>query len=104
MSRKEDKGIIQPSVALHMLKDNKDVPKVAKGLQNVVAYTGELFLADMIRKVTNDGEKELNCDTIIQAIETTKEYDFLIPLIPEFREMADEEAMRKKKVKPEDGK
>ena len=67
--RKLDK-VIQPSVASNMLKANKEVPKVTKGLPHVISYAGEVFLAEMIKKITNNGETELNCDTIIKTIQT----------------------------------
>lgn len=99
--RKLDK-VIQPTVASNMLKANKEVPKVTKGLAHIISCAGEVFLAEMIKKITNNGETELNCDTIIKTIQTTKEYDFLIPMIQAIQEAADEEGMRKKKSKDDD--
>ena len=87
MKQKQDSHLKSwTSLTKKMMKANKDVGKLTKGIPELVAYTGELFLAELIAKVTENGQKELTPATILETIEKNKEYDFLIPIVPFIQE------------------
>jgi hypothetical protein len=89
---------VQPSLAKKALKVNKKVGKMAKGVPDVMAYATEVFLTDLVTKLTRDGQAEITLEDIAKIIEGTAEYDFLLPLVPEIRKMASEaKSTRKKK-------
>lgn len=100
--KNSEEVMIQPSLAKKLLRANKNVGKLSGGIPDIVAYTGELFLADLIKKVTKDGTTALTAAALADTIESNKEYDFLLPLVPEIRNAAHEEGNKSRKAKSEE--
>ena len=98
---KEDK-FIQPALAKRMLKANKKVGKLTKGVPDVVAFAGEVFLSELVEKTTKNGTTELSALALAETIKANQEYDFLLPLIPEIMNASAEESNKRKKEKAED--
>jgi hypothetical protein len=88
---------IQPAIAKKMLKANRRVGKITKGIPDLISYTAELFIADLIEKLRTGDKEEVTLDQIVNAIETQKEYDFLLPLVPSIRDLQTEGGVKKTK-------
>ena len=76
---------IQAVSAKKVLKANKKVPRVAKGVSDVIAYATELFVVGLFDAATKEGAGDLRPEDLARVIETTPEYDFLLPLLPKLQ-------------------
>jgi hypothetical protein len=89
---------IQSASAKKVLKANKRVPRVAKGVSDAIAYATELFVLDLVSRATKDGAAELRPEEIARLIEATPEYDFLLPLLPRLQAAMAEEGTKKRRT------
>lgn len=99
LSSMNGKPAIQPVKAKKLLKANKNTGNFAKGVPDLIAYTTELFIEEMIQKIlgTKENGNNVQIPDIVQIIQSTPEYDFLLPLIPDIQAMAVEEQNKKTK-------
>lgn len=93
------KTTIQASVAKKIMKANKDVGKKTKEVPPLIVSTAELFIQEMVQKLTSESNSnEIQLDDIVKLIQSNQQYDFLISSIPDIQACATEE---KKKGKPQ---
>jgi hypothetical protein len=100
MTAKPPPGCIQPSQAKKVLKANKLVGKLTKGIPDVIAYATEQFLIDLVNLATNNGANDLRPEEIARVIQSHPEYQFLSPLLPNVQEAIDEEGSKKRRTTP----
>ena len=92
-------GFVQISNLKKIFKNDKDVGKLSKASPETMAYTIDLFLEDFLQKTINLESNSLTMENIIKEIKTNTEYDYLLPLIPKFENLAEEDISNKSKKK-----
>jgi hypothetical protein len=88
---------IQAVSAKKVLKANKNVPRVAKGVSDLIAYATELFVLNLVSAATQGGAADLRPEEIARVIEATPAYDFLLPLLPTIQAAMAEEGTKKRR-------
>jgi hypothetical protein len=85
---------IQPSFAKKVLKANRKVGKTSKGVPDLISWATELFLLDLVKRVTHDGTTDLRSEEIARVIQSTPEYEFLLIILPQVQAAIAEEGLR----------
>jgi len=88
------KKCVQPSQVKKIMKANKRVGKISKGMPDVIAYAAELFAFDLIQKALGDRTAEVNPGAIARVIKTHKEYAFLEQQLPDIKAASREQGNR----------
>jgi hypothetical protein len=96
-AKKASEVCLQPVFAKKVLKANKKVGKLTKGVPDLISYATELFVLDLVKRSTQDGTSDLRADDIAQLIQSTPEYAFLLPLLPKLQEASVEEGTKKRR-------